>query len=227
MGRAVARSSENESELRVETFPELSQMPETTINGVVAIAIAVGTLYCFLGYKTLKVVIGLTGFILAGGVAGLLIVWLFPEQTAVAAIAGLVGGVCGAMALFFLYKFGVFLVGFLGSALVTYTVMADSTNPYAIWIVFGCALAGGLIAIALERGIMVLATAALGAWIVVCGIAFFLVGPSFLDILQQPVELGKDRQVLITCWALVAISGAVAQFATTRKRPREVVVTRA
>lgn len=211
----------------MDTIPDLSQLPETTINGAVAIAIAVGTLYCFLGYKTLKVVIGLTGFILAGGVAGLLVVWLFPEQSLAAAISGLIGGLCGAMALYFLYKFGVFLVGLLGSALIAYAVMADSANPYAIWMVLGCAVAGGLISIALERGIMVLATAALGAWIVVCGIGFFLVGPTFLDILQQPVELAKDRQVLITCWAVVAISGAVAQFATTRKRPREVVVTRA
>jgi hypothetical protein len=211
----------------VETLPELGQMPETTINGAVAIAIAVGTLYCFLGYKTLKVVIGLTGFILAGGVAGVLIIWLFPEQVLVAAVAALVGGFCGALALFFLYKFGVFLIGLLGTALIVYTIMADSTNPYAIWIVLGCALAGGLIAVTLERFIMILATAAIGAWFVVCGIGFFLVGPSFLDILQQPVELGKDRQVLITCWAIVAVSGAVAQFATTRARPKEVVVTRA
>jgi hypothetical protein len=202
-------------------------MPETTVNGAVAIAIAVGTLYCFLGYKTLKVVIGLTGFILAGGVAGVLVIWLFPEQALVAAIAALIGGFCGALALFFLYKFGVFLIGLLGTALIAYTIMADSTSPYAIWIVLGCALAGGLIAVTLERFITILATAAIGAWFVVCGIGFFLVGPSFLDILQQPVELGKDRQVLITCWAIVALSGAVAQFATTRARPKEVVVTRA
>lgn len=211
----------------METLPELGQMPETTVNGAVAIAIAVGTLYCFLGYKTLKVVIGLTGFILAGGVAGVLVIWLFPEQALVAAIAALIGGFCGALALFFLYKFGVFLIGLLGTALIAYTIMADSTSPYAIWIVLGCALAGGLIAVTLERFITILATAAIGAWFVVCGIGFFLVGPSFLDILQQPVELGKDRQVLITCWAIVALSGAVAQFATTRARPKEVVVTRA
>lgn len=213
-------------ELPVESLPELSQMPETTLNGAVAIAIAVGTLYCFLGYKTLKVVIGLTGFILAGAVAGLGIAWLFPENLIVAAVAALIGGFCGAAALFFLYKFGVFLVGLLGAALVAYAVLADSTNPHAIWIVLGCGLAGGLIAVALERIIMVLATAALGAWIVVCGIGFFLIGPPFLDILQQPVDLGKDRRVLITCWAILAISGAVAQFATTRARPKEIVVTR-
>jgi len=201
-------------------------MPETTLNGAVAIAIAVGTLYCFLGYKTLKVVIGLTGFILAGAVAGVGIAWLFPENLIAAAIAALVGGFCGAMALYFLYKFGVFLVGLLGAALVTYTVMADSANPYALWIVLGCALGGGVIAVALERFFMILATAALGAWIVVCGIGFFLVGPAFLDILQQPVDLGKDRRVLITCWALVAVSGAIAQFATTKRKPKEVVVTR-
>ena len=210
----------------MESLPELSQMPDTTLNGAVAIAIAVGTLYCFLGYKTLKVVIGLTGFILAGAVAGIGIAWLFPENLIAAGVAALVGGFCGAMALFFLYKFGVFLVGLLGAALVAYTVMADSTNPYALWIVLGCAFGGGLVAVALERFFMILATAALGAWIVVCGIGFFLVGPAFLDILQQPVDLGKDRRVLITCWALVAVSGAVAQFATTKRKPKEVVVTR-
>lgn len=211
----------------MESLPHISQMPETTVNGAVAIAIAVGTLYCFLGYKTLKLVIGLTGFMLAGAVAGALGAWLAPGNTPVLAGAALVGGFCGAMALFFLYRVGVFLLGLLASALVAHAIFGGSGETWELWAVLGSAVAGGLLALVLERGLMIMATAALGAWIVVCGVGFFLVGPAFLDIVQQPVELGRDRRALVLSWGILALSGALAQFVTNRGKPREVVVTRA
>ena len=74
---------------------------------------------------------------------------------------------------------------------------------------------------------MILATASLGAWIVVCGVGFFLVGPAFLEIVQQPIELGKEQSViLLISWCMLALAGTLAQFATSKAKPREIVVTR-
>jgi len=41
--------------------------------------------------------------------------------------------------------------------------------------------------------------------------------------MQEPLELGRDRAVVAASWAVLAIAGALAQFATNRVK-REVVV---
>ena len=87
----------------------------------------------------------------------------------------------------------------------------------------GAGVFGGLLAVALEKIIVILATSAIGAWFTVCGLGYFLVGPKFLDIMQQPLELGQDRAVVAGCWATLALAGTLAQFATNRVK-REVVV---
>ncbi|MCC6695765.1 MAG: TMEM198/TM7SF3 family protein [Candidatus Hydrogenedentes bacterium] len=210
----------------MESLSSLQDLPETTLNGGVAIAIAVGTLYCFLGYRTLKVVISLLGFAIAGVTIGSLAAWAAPDNNAVQAGAAVIAGLMGAATLLFLYRVGVFLLGLLASALVSYALTAGTSDPNALWIVLGCALGGGAMALILERTLMILATAALGAWIVVCGVGFFLVGPKFLEIVQQPVELGKDEKLLLISWSTLAAAGILAQFATSKAKPREVVVTR-
>ena len=174
-------------------IPNLHQYAPTTVNGVIAIGIAVGTLYCFLGYRTLRVVLCLTGFGLAGAVAGGIAAYLSKGNAlwAIGAIA--FGGLCGAVAMIFLYRTGVFLVGMLAAALIAQNALAANDTPYGLWILLGAAVGGGLLALFIERLVMTVATAAIGAWLVVCGIGFFLVGPGFLDIFQEPLEASHDR----------------------------------
>ena len=94
----------------MESLPDISELPPSTLNACVAIGIGVGTLYCFLGYRTLRFVIGLTGFILAGGVAFVIAAWLSAGHTIASAAVGMAGGLCGAVALTFLYRAGVFKI---------------------------------------------------------------------------------------------------------------------
>ena len=58
------------------------------------------------------------------------------------------------------------------------------------------------------------------------GVGFFLVGPAFLEIVQQPVALGMDQRILLVSWCILTIAGTLAQFATSKAKPREIVVTR-
>ena len=189
------------------------------MNAVVAIGVGVGTLYCFLGYRTLRFVIGLTGFILAGGVAFIIAAWLSAGHTIASTAVGAIGGLCGTVALYFLYRTGVFGLGLLASGLVASNLLADREEYWVIWAVFGAAFCGGLLAIIVERPMVTLATASIGAWLVVGGVAFFLLGPEVLDKLRDTTQFEDERLVVVGSWGVLALTGAFAQFVT--HKPRE------
>lgn len=208
----------------VEQADQLANtLPPLTENGAVAIAIFVGTLYCFLGYRTLKFIICMTGFILAGGMAAALGGYFGQGNPWMMLIAGAVGGLCGAAALVFVYKLGLFMLGMLATALAAHMVLLGRPESWIVFAVLGAGVVGGLLAVALEKTIVILATSTIGAWFTVCGLGYFLVGPYFLDIMQEPLELGRDRSIVAACWATLAVAGVLAQFATNRVK-REVVV---
>jgi len=203
-------------------LPQWSDLSASGANAAVAAAVAVGTLYCFLGYRVLKFIIGLTGFILAAISAGVLAGWLSQGEPIVVAIGALLGGLAGALALFFLYHVGVFSLGLLGGLLIAFNVIADSPEPWAPWAILGAGAAGGLIALLIERPIITIATGALGAWMVVCGIAHLLLGPEFVNALRGPLHVGETRWFILVSWGVLAVAGIFAQFATYRKPKTEV-----
>lgn len=198
-------------------------LPPLTENGAVAIAIFAGTLYCFLGYRTLKFIICLTGFILAGGMAAALGGYFGQGNPWGILVAGLIGGLCGAAALVFVYKLGLFMLGMLATALAAHMILLGRPESWIVFAVLGAGVVGGLLAVALEKIIVILATSAIGAWFTVCGLGYFIVGPDFLDIMQEPLELGRDRSIVAACWATLSVAGTLAQLATNRVK-REVVV---
>lgn len=207
----------------IEQLPRLTGMSSVSgANAVVATAVAVGTLYCFLGYRVVKFIIALTGFILAGASAAALAAWLSHSQPVAIAVGALLGGIAGAVALLFLFHVGVFSLGLLAGMLVAFNVLATSVEPWAPWAILGAGAAGGLIALLLERPVLTIATGALGAWLVVCGIAHFLIGPQFFEALRGPMQFGQRRWIIVVSWAVLAIAGTLAQFATYRRPPTEV-----
>lgn len=202
----------------MDIWRQLNELPPETLNAIVAGAISVGTLYCFLGYRTLKIVIALLGFILAGSVAAALAAWISQGHTVATIAGGLAGGIAGAMALFFLYKAGVFLLGLLLGVFLGLNLLAGVEQGWSTWVVLGVGLAGGILGLLLERPIVTLATAALGAWMVVSGLAFFILGPPLLRIVEPPLELTETEGVLIAGWFILAIGGAIMQFVTHKRR---------
>ncbi len=190
------------------------------LNGLIAVAVAIGTLYCFLGYRTLRFVLGLTGFLMAGGVAATLVSWVSQGNQLATLIALFIGGMCGAFALYFLYRTGVFLLGMMGTALIAHNVLAAQPDTWIPLVVVGLAVAGGLFALLVERPIILLATAALGAWMVVSGVAYFIVGSSGLEGLTELLESEDHRMIVIVSWAVLAVAGALSQVATTKRKKK-------
>jgi hypothetical protein len=182
------------------------------------VALAAGTAYCFVGYRLIRFFIGLTGFILAGAAAMVLTSAALPDQPLFILAAGLVGGVAGALALFFLYKSGVFLLGLTGVGLIARGLLAPVAEPWAPWAVVAAAIAGGLIALMLERPLLVIATAAIGSFIVIYAFSYLVAGPEVLADLRQFGRYGSRNLVLMLCWLVLAVVGAGTQLVAFRPK---------
>lgn len=199
---------------------DLSDFSPQVAGAIVAVTMSVGTLYCFLGYRTLKFIIGLTGFILAGGAAAALVGWLTNGNYVALGIAAVLGGIAGALAFFFLYRVGIFVLGFLGAALIAHNVLSTVDEAWVPLAIIGIGLAGGGVAIFLEAPVMMIATALIGAWIVVSGVGYFLIGSEVFETPDGDLDETRARMVLVGSWLVLSIAGVFAQFAT-RKRDKD------
>ncbi len=198
---------------------DVQNLTPSQLNALMAAVVAVGTLYCFLGYRTLRFVIGLTGFLLAGSVAGALAIWLSRGHEIATLISFAIGGICGAFALFFLYRTGVFLVGLLGAALVANNILDNTGETWVPLAVMGLGAVGGLIALILEKPVMLVATSVLGGWMLVSAGVFFIEGGEDLEIIRETLRSDEKRLLMLGAWLALSILGIVSQILATRGAP--------
>ena len=198
----------------------IDSLPPHMLNAAVAVAVSVGTLYCFLGYRTIKTIIAMTGFLLAGASAGAIVGFIADGRLLYMLPAAALGGLCGAVALLAAYRCGVFLVGLLGAALTAHYAAEFWPLLDSPWAALGVGVVGGLVALVIERPVVTMATAALGAWAIVNGVLFFLVTPAGGAPPILPTLDDEHRTVLLV-WFVLTVAGAVAQFATYRKPRRQ------
>lgn len=194
----------------------LEDVPPEQFMLVVAAMAGVGVVYCFFGYRLIKLVLGLTGFLLAGSAAAVIVGFLSYGNLIGMGVALCIGGLCGAMALFFLYRTGIFCLGMLGAAVAAYSVLQGREEPWILWAVAGIGLVGGLLAILVERPVMKLATAAIGAMLMTqAGLALaraqgLLDGTP--DAAQTSAPLPYLGWVVLATWVMLTLIGASAQF---------------
>ena len=198
---------------------DLSELTPESVNTAVALAMAVGMVYCFIGYRAFKLVLGLTGFVLAGAVAGTAAGLLSNGKVMYMAIAGGLGGLCGTFALLFLYKAGVFSLGALGALLIAYSCLADRPENWAPFAILGAGVLGGLGALFIERPAMTLVTAAIGAWVVVHGVAFLVSDADGAASLPEVFGAVNGPWIALGGWVALTLVGAAFQL--SRSRPRE------
>lgn len=187
-------------------------------NALVAATIALGTLYCFLGYRTLRFALGLGGFILAGGVAATIVNWITQGNQTAALIGLFCGGVCGAYALVFLYRTGIFFLGLVAAALIAQTAIGARPEMWIPGAIFLVAVIGGLVALLMERPVILLSTSAVGAWIVISGVVYFIVSPDELSELHTALMSDDQKGIVLIAWCVLAVAGVLSQFATTQPK---------
>ena len=198
------------------TALRLDQLPEGELAVSAGTIAFVGVLYCFLGYRLLKFVLGATGFMLAAAPAAAAAGWLSHGHLIAMAISGVIGGICGATALLFLYHLGVFALGGVGAALAAHHLLRMAPQPWSPWAVLAAACVGGLLALWLERPMLCLATAAIGAWLLTA--AGLMAAGEFLPQAEaQGVQPAWIDWLAAGIWLALTLVGAYAQ---RRRTPR-------
>jgi hypothetical protein len=180
-----------------------------------------GLISCFAGYRVFRVVLGIYGFILgalfASGIAG-------PENTFWMIVAALTGGIAGALILIAAYFVGVALLGAGIGALAASGIWAALGREPGALIVILFAIAGALAALALQRYVIVGATAFTGAWTIIVG-ALALTGrgaPADAAArtkvwLAYPMNPAPGNYWILLAWIALGVTGVFVQLAFTGK----------
>lgn len=188
-----------------------------------ACLIIAGLVFCFFGYRLLRLILAVSGFI-TGAVVSSAVVFRYTDgQTILTALAGFTGGVLGAGLMLLLFSAGVFLLGaLLGMMLLLIACSAVGTEPPSAVIPLA-AVAGGAISVLLRKFMIITATSFLGAWSVVSGaMLLFIRGFNPLDpySLSSLPETALFRAIVI--WAALGMAGFAAQYMTV---PKKIVIT--
>ena len=185
-----------------------------------AILLVGGLLACFAGYRVFRVVLGIYGFIL-GVLLATSIVGTENTMWTIAAAIG--GGLAGALLLIAAYFVGVALIGAgLGAALANLVWAAIGGEPHVL-VVIAFAIAGALAALALQRYVIIIATAFGGAQTVVVGAAALMGTQAVADTAARtvysvyPLNPMPDTVMDSVATLVLGIAGLLVQLLVTAK----------
>ena len=181
-------------------------------NMLMLIGIPLGVVQCFFGYRLFKIIIGIIGFIIGGVLAGKLTFFLYPE-TAVVIIAGLIGGLLGAAAILTFYYVGIFLIGTIFGGIVgSFFCSVAGVDPIPVVLIISAAIAG-MVALWVQKYMIVASTAFGGSWLIISGIAYFVTGAKHPAEVEHLLESsGNLYFIIFICWIALGILGLLAQL---------------
>ncbi len=189
----------------------------------VGLSVLLGLVMCFFGYRFFKVLLGIMGFLACGGVALRVGYAISSENEFVALIAGLLGGVVGATLFVVLYYIGVFLFGASFAVLTAATCAGpaeQSLTPPVTLVLGGI---GGVLAVLLQKFIIVCSTAFIGAWLMVFGGMLMLRRVTPDSLMAPPEPLSQRDLPVLAAWLVLSAVGALVQFLVTARRVRQPV----
>lgn len=163
-------------------MPQLPEYYEPLIYGGAGL---LGLVSCFFGYRLFKALV--VALMALSGAAGL--AWLgytYGDQPALWSVGGLIlGAILGAILALFFYRLAVSTI----AALFVATSLMPWVQPYEVWIqwsVIGVAcLIAALIATSITNLMIQLASAMLGALLLVHSALYFVTGQTIHDAVQE------------------------------------------
>ncbi|HEX2513358.1 MAG TPA: DUF4203 domain-containing protein [Chloroflexota bacterium] len=190
------------------------------------IAMFFGAVLAFAGYRFFLVLLPIWGFFFGFGLGAQTVQALFGEgflSTVSSWLVGFVVALIFAVCSYLFYFFAVALIGAsLGYALGVGLMQAIGFNleflTWLVGIIAGLAFGAAVLLLNIQKWVIIIATALLGAGVIV-GTFLFLFGDLPPDeLVQNPVRFVLQTSPL---WALVfllvAVLGGVAQAASTRR----------
>jgi len=206
---------------------------------IMAGLVVLGLLFCFFGYRIFRVLLVFAGAIIGAGGAIAAANHLWPQVIPAAIVAGIVGGLVGGILMIVAYYVGVFLAGAsFAASIATVLTGATSQNPQLVAII-PAAIVGGILALVLQKLIIILATSFMGSLTTVIGAGYFI-WPQWLDelskakpvmpttnpeaLLQHGTQIFNSPHVgvAIVWWLVLGAAGAFIQhFWTAKKKHHE------
>jgi hypothetical protein len=143
-------------------------LPATFQTPAAIIMLVGGLLACFAGYRLFRVVLAIYGFILGALLASS---FMGTDQTLWMVLAWIAGGIAGALILLVAYFAGVALLGAGMGAAAAHMIWASFHAEPGLIVVIAFSVAGALVALALQRYVIIVATAFGGAQTALIGAA--------------------------------------------------------
>jgi hypothetical protein len=196
-------------------------LPQTFQLPAAVVLVLSGAVACFAGYRLFRVVLAIYGFILGAMLASSL---MGVTNTSGMLAAALVGGLIGALLFTFAYYVG---IGILGASMAVFLVHVFWTysrhaEPPAVPIIVA-SIAGAVVAMVLQRYVIILATASSGAWTMIVG-AMAMVGYRVPERaggsvwILYPFTPAPGQQWLPVAWFVLGVLGAAVQFGLTGRK---------
>jgi hypothetical protein len=194
---ALASCSSNQTTTASETMDSLFDSAKGVHLGgsIVAMgAIAIGIITVFLGYRLFRATLFAVGFAFGGtGIAMVAERVFADEEWAVTAswVAFVLGGVLSGLLVLCLTSLGIFAVGTVAGVMLgmvlsdAFGYMIYPSNPNVVLALLSVVLGlfGGVLALKLERPVLIVATSLFGAGVLVWGIGYFAGDfPTFSDL---------------------------------------------
>jgi Domain of unknown function (DUF4203) len=181
-----------------------------------------GILICFGGYRLLKLALGLLGFIAGAYVGWQLAVSNLDANNLMALVCAFVGGLLGMALYLWLYFLGIFLLGATAGAIVAAAWFNGTGHQPPPLVLLAISVGFGLVALMVQKFMIVVATAFSGAYLIAAGVWPFIVGaqnPS--RIWLDPTQVGPSgnlRYAALAIWLVLGIAGASFQFRSGRRK---------
>jgi hypothetical protein len=168
------------------------------------------------GYRLFRFVLTVFGFYI-GALAATAV--LSPADRTLLIFAGLGGGAVGALVMFFGYFVGVALVGAGIGAFAVHMIWSRiGTDPHA-FVVILAAVAGAAAAMALQRYVIIVATAFSGAWTTLWGAMQFSDWSSTTQRppvwMVYPFDSSRGRSWMLVVWLVMGLVGVFVQLRFT------------
>jgi hypothetical protein len=181
-----------------------------------------GGVACFAGYRLFRIVLAIFGFMLGAMLASSL---MGISNTAGMVIAAVVGGMIGAAILLFAYFVGIALVGAAVGALISHFGWAfvGSGDPPVVAVIV-LAILGAIGAMFVQRHVIIVTTAFVGAWTMIVGIlaavgdrgALAAKSAGNVWILYPTTAPGYGWMPVV--WIALGLAGTAVQLGITGKK---------
>ncbi len=200
--------------------------PDMVEKAPAVLAVVTGVFLCFWGRRALKPALGLFGALVGGYAAAAGGAHLWPGNQAAALFCGLLGAVLGGVLMIIAYMLGVFVIGATLGGLIGAGAAIHAGVHLRLVVVALLAALGGMLALFLEKYVIITAAALNGAALVVGGLWMLAAGLTPVEAYQRYLavgpeggrELGGTAALLIAAWIVLGCLGIWIQVSFDEER---------